>query len=259
MKKFLLLILSLLFLLVLILACGSVFAQNGKKETVYLKNGTVLKGRLMQLDEQNVLVQSGRRTWFFKKSEIDTVSVSQFELKEPFQYNASWFTECSMGVLLGSSVNEKSAPFSGDVSANFRILPGTYAGLGAGVDFLEESYLPVFLNLQYHFRNTHITPFIGFKGGYMFALDGNVRSNDVIYMWGYYDYIVAPYYSESLDNKGGMMLNPSFGFVSYLNPNLGLSLSFGYRYNQTTFKGENHYKLETNYNRLSIRLGIIFN
>lgn len=260
MKKFLILLLSFISLLVLILAGGTAFAQQSGKQEIYLKSGAVIKGRLVQIDEQNVIVQANRRTWFFKQSEIDTVMSPLLILKEPFVGEARWFAECSLGVLLGSSVNEKKAPFSGDVSANLRILPGTYAGLGAGLDLYAESYLPVFVNLQYHFRNTAVTPFVGFKGGYLFALDGDVTSNGIIYTSDTYDYNFIPnYYYQKLDNKGGIMLNPSVGFVNHLSPHLGWSLSLGYRYCQTTFKGENSYKLETNYNRLSIRLGIIFN
>lgn len=163
-------------------------------------------------------------------------------------------------MLVGSSNDIKSAPFSFDASFNYEIRDNWYAGLGLGIDFLEDSYMPVFLNLEYHFRESNFTPFVGLQAGYLISLDGD------IYTYGDYYYDVMPWssvyypYSQvTLNSEGGMMINPSFGFVSQINENLGLVFSFGYRFHQLTFNSNDHYKLEQEYNRLSIRVGIIFN
>jgi len=34
------------------------------------------------------------------------------------------------------------------------------------IEFLKESYLPVFVNLEYKFHNTPSTPYLFLKGGY---------------------------------------------------------------------------------------------
>ena len=245
------------FLLVSLLILSNSFAQKSKKETIYLKNGSLIRGQLVRVDDDKVAVRSGRNIWILNDSQIDTVG-SKREFRT-FEYVASrYFLKTTVGILAGSSNNAKPTPFSFDASFNYRFLPKVYAGAGFGVDLLEESYLPVFLNLEYHFRQTRFTPFASVKGGYMVPLDDGVRTQT------YYDVmpwssIRPPYYQESLDNKGGLMFSPSFGFVNQFTENLGLSFSFGYRFHQTTFKGDNHYKLEKNYNRLSIRLGIVFN
>lgn len=250
--------LTLLLLFATLLVAPSV-GQRVSKEVVYLKNGSVVKGHVVPYDDENMLVQSGRNTWVFKRTDIDTVASKSVRILTLDKLERPWFLKCSAGVLVGSSDNQKDSPFSFDGSFNMKMLPKFYLGAGAGVDFLEESYMPVFANFEYHFRESRFTPFFSFKGGYLFALDGDVHQNN----WIYYDYMpysnYYPYSSQAMENKGGMLLNPSFGFVSYLNPNLGLSLEFGYRYSQVTFKGDHQYELETNYNRLSIRLGILFN
>ena len=123
---------------------------------------------------------------------------------------------------------------------------------------LYEVITPVFVKLEYRFHPGSVTPFIGMKGGYLVPLDGDVTTSGGVYPM-YYDYYFAPYYSELLDNKGGVMLNPEVGFISPINDRLGFSLAFGYRFSQVKFKGENHYEIETNYNRLTIRIGILFN
>ncbi len=244
MKK---LVLSAIFLLLI----AGVYAQ--KREIIYLKGGSVIKGRLMQVDDQKVAVHSGRNIWYFDDSEIDTITSVRNPFTTTGDGNMTFFIKASGGVLTGSSDNVKDTPFSFDASFNIRAASKFYTGIGAGIDFLEESYMPVFLNLEYHFRESQFTPFIGLQAGYMVPLEGEIPT--------YYDYYYGGYGygSQSLDNNGGPMFNPSFGFVSHINENLGWTISFGYRYHQVNFKGEEHYQLETTYNRFSIKVGIIFN
>ncbi len=233
-------------------------AQKIRKQTVYLKNGSVVKGRVIEYDDQNMAIQSARNTWVFKRSEIDSIATTlpAYGTEDTEQ---SWFARASFGVLVGSANNQKNTPFSFDFSANFKLIDGLYVGPGVGVDFLEESYLPAFVNLEYHLRKSEFTPFVSMKAGYLVPLERHVkieRLMDDVYL-PYYNYY--PYYNQELDAKGGLMLNPSVGFISYLSPHFGLSLSVGYRYSQTNYDGDNHYKLEANYNRLSFHLGLLFN
>ena len=245
-----------ILLLFLFVISGS-FAQKNKKEVIYLKNGSIIKGERVRVDDDKVVIRTNRNTWVFNDSEIDTVT-SKF-IPGTLEYdNKSYFVKTTFGVLAGSSNNTKSTPFSFDASFNYSFFPQLYAGLGLGVDLLEESYMPAFLNLEYHFRESRFTPFLGLQAGYLIPLDGDIHTYGNYYYYplssSYY-----PYSQQALSSKGGMMFNPSFGFLSQINENLGLVFSFGYRFQQVTFKGDDHYQLEREYNRLSIRLGIIFN
>ncbi len=247
-----------LYLLVFLFVFSSSFAQRNKNEVIYLKNGTVLKGQQTPVDDDKVVVRSGKNLWVFNYSEIDSITSKQ--MPGTFENeSAPYFLKASVGILAGSSNNSKPTPFSFDASFNYRILPKWYLGVGAGIDFLDESYLPVFGNLEFHFRESRFTPFIGLQGGYMIPLDDEVYSGGGVY-YDYMPWSSSYYYNPvPLESKGGLMVNPSFGFVSQLNPNLGLMLAFGYRYHEVNFKGDNHYQLDREYNRLSIRLGILFN
>ena len=245
---------------ILLFLFGGAYGQKNKRELVYLNNGSIVKGQVVPFDDDRMVVRTSRDMLVLFKSDIDTITSGK--LKQMVEKEGKpWFIKTAVGVLAGGSDNAKESPFSFDASLNFRVIPRFYAGLGAGVDLLEESYLPAFLNFEYHFRDSRFTPFVGFQGGYLFPLDGEVGMNG-----GYYFYDIMPYSSywpyyplQKLDNEGGFMFNPSIGFVSHINNNLGISLSFGYRYSQVTFNGDDNYELETNYNRLSVKLGIIFN
>lgn len=251
MKK-LSLLLSILFF------AGLVSGQKIKKQIVYLKNGSVVKGNLVDLDENKMSVQSAKNTWVFDRADIDTIvgTVSSGDLQQGYP---SWFMRTSFGVLLGSEENSKTAPFSCDLSANFRVFQRFYAGAGLGVDFLDETYTPVFANLEYHFRSSEITPFVGVKLGYLVPTTDKVSYQSSSF--GVYDanFNYYPYYSSNMEPKGGFMVNPTIGFISYMNAHIGFSLAVGYRYCGTKLEGENNHTLETDYNRLSIHLGILFN
>ena len=247
---------KIVLLAILLVLIEGIYAQ--KREVIYLKGGSIIKGRLVQVDDHKVAIRSGRNIWYFDNSDIDTITSrwNPFTIAEEGSRN--FFIKACGGVLAGSSDNAKATPFSFDASANFRTCSTFYAGIGAGIDFLEESYMPVFLNLEYRFRESQFTPFIGIQGGYLVPLESEIETQNIDYD-SPYGYGYGYYSLQTIDNKGGLMFNPSFGFVSYVNKNLGWTLSFGYRYHQTTFKGDDHYELETNYNRFSVKVGIIFN
>ena len=142
-----------------------------------------------------------------------------------------------------------------NASFNYRLTGTLYAGAGLGAEFWNESYLPVFGSFQYQFRKTYFTPFINLQTGYLIPLsDSNILSPYADYSGDW----IAPN-NTPLEADGGFMVNPSFGIRNMTNPNFGWSFSFGYRYHRLNYSGDNDYKTEYNFNRLTLRVGIIFN
>lgn len=251
---------KVVFLFMLLFSfCGS-FAQQNKRAVLHLKDGSVIKGRYISTSDDKVVVRTGGSTVVINNSEIDSLSPGVSSQK-PVNVDKNYFIKTSLGLLAGSKNNDDANAFSFDVGFNYKLFNRLYAGIGAGIDFFDVSYMPVFMNLEYHFRKSRLTPLIGLQGGYMFSLDSDERYyNPIQYdyfqtssMWPY------PYNIQPLDNKGGIMVNPYLGFVHHINNNLGWSLSFGYRYHEINREGENDYSMQTKYNRLNIRLGLIFN
>ncbi len=250
MKKNLILLLSVLFLV-------PAFAQRGKKDIVYLKSGAIIKGELITKDAEIVKINSSGNQWVFKNEEVDSISKYSKVRNEP-GITQDYFFDTSMGVLLGNSGNNQSAPFSFMSSVNFRINGNLYAGGGLGAEFFEESYLPAFAQIQYKFRDTKFTPFVNLQAGYQVPLEDGNRSQLITYDYSssYYPY---PQNNSKLNAEGGYLINPSIGFQRFTSDNFGWFFSFGYRYHQLNYSGENAYKLETNFSRLSLKIGFIFN
>lgn len=239
----------------------STFSQS-EKGYVFLKNGTILKGKYSYFnDSKKIRVESAGNTWVFDAAEIDSISNGRVkkvkELKSEIP-ETFFFYRTEMGALIGNSENNQSAPFSLTSSVNYTFRPKMSAGIGTGVEFFNESYLPVFLNLEYKFRNSWSTPYIFVKGGYEIALEesGSIYY-DVYPVWS--SVWPGPYYNQGkMKAQGGIMVNPGFGYMHMFSSGFGLSCAFGYQFHRLHYKGENDYALDIDYNRLSVKIGILF-
>ena len=169
-----------LFIITLLLIIPS-FAQN-EKGIIYLKNGSILKGKYRYSDDLNKLqIITAGNTWVFNAAEVDSITNLRDRRIQNYRtdnLNSSFFMRTEIGVLAGNSDNSQTAPFSFSSSLNYQIEPVVSVGLGTGIEFLKESYLPVFLNFEYKFRNTYSTPYLFLKSGYLFPLG---ESNEIYY------------------------------------------------------------------------------
>ena len=238
------------------------FAQT-QKGYVYLKNGTILKGKYQYTENgEKIKLQSAGNLWVFSNEEIDTItSVSTHRLSQikANESQSQLFYRTEIGFLAGNSENSQSAPFSFQASGNYNFTPHISAGAGFGAEFLKETYLPVFANFEYKFYDSYSTPYLFVKAGYQIAIEES-RSvyYDVYPVWS--SFIPwGEYPNNNMDAKGGIMINPGVGYQRFFSSGLGMSLAFGYQFHRLHYKGENDYALDIDYNRLSIKIGIIFN
>jgi hypothetical protein len=257
MKKFCLL--SVLFLFTLFVSA------QGDKGTVYLKNGSVLKGKFEWTQNlQKLRVESAGNIWVFNADEVDRV-LGRNELRMTWLEMSpvsGFFYRAELGILAGNSQNSQPAPFSFTGSVNYAIVPRFSAGAGFGTEFFKESYLPAFLNLEYKFRPSWSSPYFFMKAGYQVPLE---ESREVYQVWPAWSSVWPPPWPgpfpnrSKLEAKGGMLLNPGMGYSHMFSYGFGMSVAFGYQFHRLLYTGENDYRLEIDYNRLSVKLGFIFN
>ena len=249
-----------LFILLTILILPAL-AQS-EKGYVYLKNGTILKGKYQYFgDNKKLKVESAGNIWVFESIEVDSIldlrshRMNDFENKS---MDVTYFLRTEIGVLAGNADNSQTAPFSFSTSINFRVYSNLSLGAGIGFEFLKETYLPAYMNVEYKVRNSYSTPYFFVKMGYQVPLE---KSNSVYYdvypiwssVWPQPDY-----YNDNLDARGGVLVNPGFGYQRMFSSGFGMSFAFGYQFHRLHFQGENDYRLDIDYNRLTIKLGIIF-
>ncbi len=251
-------------LVVLIALIAFPALSQTKKGYVYLKNGSVLHGKFKYSDNlEKVKVEASGKTWIFNSSEVDSI-VGEKALYEKGSNSpgaeSPILVRTEIGVLIGNSENSQSAPFSFTSSVNYSIDPHLSVGLGVGIELLKESYLPVFANIEYKFRNPRSTPYLFLKVGYQIPLEeSQAIYNDIYPVWR--DYWPGPGYGNSqgkMDTRGGFLINQGMGYQRMFSLGFGMSVAFGYQFHRLHYSGENDYGLDIDYNRLTIKLGIIF-
>jgi hypothetical protein len=167
------------------------------------------------------------------------------------------------GILAGNSNNENKAPFIFHSSLNYVFLKQLSVGAGAGVEFFKETHLPVTANVLYQFGSKRIIPYLKLQAGYLFALENKMNRNGYYYYPYGFDYIVAPSYTyETLDSRGGLMIDPSLGIMIRSDSDWGITLSVGYRHQKLKYESHkddgNYYARYVEYNRISFKIGFIF-
>ena len=248
MKKLTLVLLALLF------ASNIIYAKKPKRDVIYLKNGSIINGQIISsLPSGQVKIKTKDNSlWVFEQSQIDSISQSENELK---QFHAGYFNLTEAGILAGNSDNKYSAPFSFLNISGLQFKNGLSVGAGTGVEFFNETYLPVVADFRYYLKRQGVNPFFGVQGGYSFALD----KPDKQYVYGNtYLWNIPNGSTLDVKAKGGLLLNPFVGFCTSLNENMALTFSAGYRIMRHRYNREDDSKIDIDYNRLSLKIGLIF-
>lgn len=248
MKKSALVFLTLLFIVNLTVA------QKGKKDVIYLKNGSIIYGQIISsLPSGQVKVKTRDNSlWVFEPSQFDSLSKVNNVLK---QIHPGIFNLTEVGILAGSSDNSHNAPFSLINIVGWQCKNRFSMGGGVGVEFFSETYLPVVADFRYSLKRQGASPFFGIQGGYTFALDkpNKLYSNPLIN-----SFPGSTNGNLDLKAKGGLLLNPFVGICTSMNENLSLTFSAGYRIMRHRYKFDDNNSIDLDYNRLSLKIGLIF-
>lgn len=253
-----------LLLLCTILAF-SVIAQT-EKGYVHLKNGSILKGKYSYFENnRKIKVATAGNIWIFNANEIDSISSKRIDTLNKIEKSpnsSKFFYRSELGVLLGNPDNNQSAPFSISGSANYSLTSKLSAGLGLGIEFFNETYMPVFANFEYRIKQSSSSPYAFLKIGYQVPLEEpNAFYYDLYEVWSTSSSIwPRPNIDqEGFETKGGFLINPGIGYQQMFTQGFGMSFAVGYQYHRLNYEGENSYSLDIDYNRMTVKIGIIFN
>jgi hypothetical protein len=176
MKKQLLL-LATLFLIGIMLP-ANLHAQDDE-DVVYLKNGSVIRGMIVeQVPNQSLKIETRDGNLFvFQMDEVEkmTKRPNGFRAQErgsdtnvresKFNKPRGWLglIELGVGSWMDTSVSESVTMVNG-----YRIFPQLAIGVGAGAEFFNYGapVIPVFLHLRSDFIKTKVSPFIAVNSGY---------------------------------------------------------------------------------------------
>ena len=248
MKKSALVFLALLFLV------NVTFARKGKRDVIYLKNGSIINGQIISsLPSGQVKIKTKDNSlWVFEASQIDSISQSPNFSKQRL---AGYFNLTEAGILAGNSNNKYKSPFTLMNINGWQFKNGFSVGAGAGVEMMAETYIPVVADIRYYLKKEGFTPFFALQSGYSFALG----KPDKQYVYNY-GYIWSGSTGNALEMKakGGFLLNPSIGICTPLGQDLALTFGIGYRMMRQRYTRTDNYLIDIDYNRLSVKIGLMF-
>ena len=249
MKKTALIVYALLFVV------NICFAKNTKRDVIYLKNGSVINGQIVSsLPTGQVKIRTKDNSlWVFEPSQIDSIHYSQ-SIISGYNYHPGYFNLSEAGILAGNSKNKYDAPFSLMNINGWQFKNRVSVGFGAGIEMMSETYLPVVADIRYYLKKQGVNPFFAIQGGYTFALD----KPDPQYVYTYSGIWGGSSSTLKMKATGGLLLNPSVGLITPINENMALTFSAGYRMMRHRYSREDNYKIDMDYNRLSVKIGLLF-
>jgi hypothetical protein len=229
----------------------SVLPLSGQKlkDALYLKNGSIIYGKLNEISDDKYKIQTSDGSVYIYPSE----EIEKFVKENPqeiIRKTSGIGFEIEAGVLMGSQSSELDAPFSFNLTLNYTHATKNIFGLGSGVEFLNSTFTPIFIEYKHLFNAKKTTPFIFIRGGSLFH-PGNSDEEE-----GY------PYYQNYIRNyQGGPLFNLGIG-ISWARNESETYLSFAYRYSKTSYEQEDYnyvtYTYKNYYNRLEVKFGFRF-
>jgi hypothetical protein len=231
-------------LLILLLSAQHGMAQTTYEDVVYLKNGSIIRGMIMeQIPNQSLKIQTADRNLFvFTFDEIEKITKEVVpdaskdkEKPEKSEYDRGRFTfiiEGNIGISAGidNQGRRRAEVISGGgtVAFDVNIKQKFCIGLGSGFDAIDiYSFIPVFLDTRYFFSTKPFSPYLSAGLGYSIGP-------------GAFD-------------EGGWYVNPNFGLRYNFARKSALNFGIGWRL-QTEKERRNFYT----FTMLNLKVGAIF-
>ncbi|MEO8069208.1 MAG: hypothetical protein ABI599_16030 [Flavobacteriales bacterium] len=237
-----------------------VLAQENMEDVIYLKNGSVIHGVIIeQVPNVSLKIQTADRNVFvFRIEEVDKITkeplagkakpsgrsetAASFSNEELKQRGYSAIAELNMGIGY-NGFGEKSS-FGVQVINGYQVNPNLFAGIGIGLNqhFSGVAFAPIFLDVRVNFLRQRVSPFIDLAGGWAIGLTD--------------------------DDEGGVYANPSLGVKFFVSRRTALQLSLGFRYQEGTERIEtwnyyngtvtDHYDQTFERNAATLKFGVTF-
>lgn len=208
-------------LLALFFICNAVHGQNSMEDVVYLKNGSILRGTIIeQVPNQSIKIQTKDRNIFvFKFDEIEKITKEKLPIdnsgktSKAADFKKSGYinlTEISFCPGIGTINVDNFLLRNEDYSFGFKTINGYQInehlslGIGIGIDkYLNATLLPITLDTRVTILKGRISPTFNAIAGYSIGKS---------------------------ERECGLVVNPSFGIKIYITKNVGSYFNFGYKW-----------------------------
>jgi hypothetical protein len=236
MKKILTLILCIITL--------NTFAQEQNDDVLYLKNGSIYRGKIVDKNEKTVKLETyDKNMYAVQILDIQEIK-SEKSLKKPvILYKERGYVHYTeLGPLAGSnraSNGVTTSAFSFQTVNGYKFNQYLFTGIGIGADlYAVQTFVPIVLSVRGDFtKKGNKIPFYFVEGGYSI----NATSNDV----------------DGIKYKGGNTFAAGLGLKILFNENTGFVIGAGYRFQRSELVEKTKTTIE-DFDRLTLRIGFSF-
>jgi hypothetical protein len=258
-----------LTLILLIFLLFSPFAQGRKPLIVYMKDGSTVYGKLM-LRDPDKLIKLRTANSVYRVLALDQIDSMALSTPDRYSFGSGYFNLTEIGDLASPFYYSGNSSFFSMTSLSvininsWRFPCGLSTGIGVGLEHFQETYMPVVADFRYFFRDKGNLPFISFQAGYSVPLgsstDGTLSHARFLNgrNTGNYSGMIPALVRGPLSAHGGYLFLPSIGLQTPLGPGVWLTLSAGYRWMRNSYTWEDSYELYVNYNRVALKVGLLF-
>ncbi|AEI51050.1 hypothetical protein [Runella slithyformis] len=219
-----------------------VLGQTAPTMSLYLKNGSVIHGKLKQESPVYRIETYDKSQWVFQPTEVEKV-IPHKALNPNIRYRDKGFVHYTeLGPLAMSnraSNGVTTSAFSFQTTNGYKFNQWLYTGVGVGADlYAVQTFVPVVLCIRGDFsQKGDKIPYYFLEGGYGF----NATSNDL----------------DNLRFGGGSTFAGGIGLRILFSNTTGFVIGAGYRFQRSTVTQLNRETIE-DFNRLTLRAGFTF-
>jgi hypothetical protein len=211
--------------LLLLLSFSFSYAQDRYEDVIYLKNGKVLKGKILSIENQQIaFISNTGNTITISMEEVSQIRKALKDRRignaKDSIFKAKGFVTVaelsyangtgSVKTRIGTLANQFKG-YNLSISRGYLVAPTFYIGLGAGYDSYEGArFLPLFLDLRSDFFRERIRPLFALRMGHSL---------------GWKD-------SQSGSDWGGFMIQANLGIKLMLSYSQSVHLSIGIKSQQ---------------------------
>ena len=227
------------------------FGQNNYQDVVYLKNGSIIRGVIIeQVPNKSIKIETADRNVFvYQMDEIEKLTKEQYQgRKSSSTYNGIGLQPGYKGIIeFGYQIGTGTYGMDRlklNIINGYQINPYFSLGFGTGLRYYfdaDAALIPLFADFRANFIDNKISPYLSLGLGYTFDATNSFEGV-------------------------GFLLNPTVGFSFKVSDNSALNVGLGYEMQKMKFLeiteinnwGYTFSEITENSGAISINVGISF-
>lgn len=235
---------------VCVLLTLSLTGQKQRNQTVVLYDGSRISGTIVgdsadYLDIKVVTPQVIR----IGKSQVSSLEAISYPVKKTLK-TGGYYIQISASVLAGKDSTGSLSGNSFHFSNGYQFRNGVVAGIGTGLEKMDVTIVPLYVDLRYYPLSTRISPYAWIKSGYGFTTTDKPYTN-YTEPWG--------------ESEGGFLFSAGAGIALFTWQRAAINIGIGYRYQKISLSHDEYWwggnsvrETVTQFNRLELQVGFIF-